>query len=84
MSVVAPVAAMRRIIIPWRYRLHFVRVLPDTRRPVGTGAAVKGPLAGRQILVPPMPSFQRRILKRPPIGETDLPRLRARQPVDCV
>src|SRR6476659_7080962 len=31
-----------------------------------------------------MPSLQRRILKRPPVGETDFPRLRAWQPVDSV
>jgi hypothetical protein len=41
-------------------------------------------LAGRQILVPPMPPLQRRILKRPPVGEADLPRLRAGQPINRV
>ena len=49
-----------------------------------SGPGDKGPLTGRQILVPPMPSLERRILKRPPKGETDLPGLRAWEPVDCV
>src|SRR5262245_59042436 len=63
-SVVAPVAAVRRIIGA-RCRLHLVRVLADARRTVETGAAVQGLPTGGEVLVPAVPRLQRRILERP-------------------
>src|SRR4051812_1128447 len=84
LSVVTPVAAVRRIINSRRCLLHLIDVLPDTGRPIGSGSAIESLLAGLQVLVAAMPGLQSRILKRPPVGETDLPGLRTREPVDCV
>ena len=75
---------MRWINSACRLQLHLIRVFPNARCTVATGTAVEGALAGRQILIPAMPSLQRRILKRPAVGETDFPRLRTGQPVDCI
>src|SRR5262249_23974756 len=77
-------AAVRWIVNSWRRLLHLIRVLPDTRRPIGSRPAIESLLAGLQVLVAAMPCLQSRILKRPPVGEADLPRLGAREPVDCV
>jgi len=42
----------------------------------GHRSATEGTLAARRILLPAMPSFKGRILKRPAVGEIDSPRLR--------
>ena len=82
--VVAPVATVWWIIRTYRLQLHFISVFPKARCTVATGSTIEGTLAGRQILIPAMPSLQSRILKRPAVGEADFPRLRAWQLVDCV
>jgi hypothetical protein len=76
--VVAPVATAGRIISAYRLQLHLIAVFSNARGTVAIGSAVKRRLAGCQILVAAMLSLQRRILKRPPVGESDFPRLRAR------
>jgi Cytochrome P450 len=54
-SVVAPVAAMRRIISFWRCCVHFIGVLPDARRPVASGSVKESLLASGRFSSRPDP-----------------------------
>jgi hypothetical protein len=63
-SVVVPVATVWRIINSWRCLLHLIRVLPDTRRPIGSGPAIESLPASLQVLVAAMPGLQSRIMAK--------------------
>jgi len=53
--VIAPVAAMRRIISAARCRRNFIGVFPDTRCAIRAGLAEEGLLPRGQVLVSAVP-----------------------------
>src|SRR5262245_32740891 len=65
-------------------RFRGIGVLPARRRTVAAGPMIERLLAGFDVLVPPLPRRDRRILKRTPVGEAELPGFGPRQAVDRV